>query len=173
MRATLIAIMTAACISSNYLLIGIANIKLMDLIVFVSGCAFGSGLGASVGILTWLVYGTLNPYGFSLPILAATSLGESLYGIVGGLIGAHESLGKGASTSLKLGVIGFLLTFVYDLVTNIISGLTAGIPITVALVTGIPFALVHEVSNAVFFSVGVRPLINAMDRIIPKSDNYG
>jgi len=32
----------------------------MDLIVFSSGFLFGPSVGARVGILTWLVYGTLN-----------------------------------------------------------------------------------------------------------------
>jgi hypothetical protein len=170
-RASLIAVMTAACIASNYLLIGFTNIKFMDLIVFVSGCAFGPALGATVGILTWLVYGTLNPYGFSLPVLVATALGESLYGVTGGLIGARGGLGEGTSASFKFAIIGFLLTFIYDLATNIVSGLTAGIPIAVALVAGIPFALAHEASNAAFFFVGARPLIDAVDRLIPKGEN--
>ncbi len=155
-RASVIAVMTAACIVSNYLLIGVINVKLMDLIVFSSGFLFGPTVGASVGILTWLVYGTLNPYGFSLPVLIATSLMESLYGIVGGLLGANGTgrMGVGFTSNLKFGIVGFLLTFVYDLVTNIVSGLSAGIPLTVALITGIPFAIAHEGSNAAFFFFG-------------------
>ena len=172
-RASVIAVMTAASIVSNYLLIGVFNVKLMDLIVFSSGFLFGPSVGASVGILTWLVYGTLNPYGFSLPILIATSLMESLYGIVGGLLGSKGKMGVGLTSNLKYGIIGFLLTFLYDLVTNIVSGLTAGIPLTVALITGIPFALVHEGSNAAFFFLGAPPLISAVGRLIPNGGKDG
>jgi LytS/YehU family sensor histidine kinase len=119
-RASVIAVMTAACIVSNYLLIGVFNVKLMDLIVFSSGFLFGPMVGASVGILTWLVYGTLNPYGFSLPVLVATSLMESLYGVAGGFLGTNrnEWMGAGLTANLKYGIVGFLLTFIYDLVTN-------------------------------------------------------
>ena len=85
-RASVIAVMTAACIVSNYLLIGVFNVKLMDLIVFSSGFLFGPPVGASVGIPPWLVYGTLNPYGLSFPVLVATPFMESLYGIVGGFL---------------------------------------------------------------------------------------
>ena len=129
-RASIIGIMTAASIVSNYLLIGVFNVKLMDLIVFSSGFLFGTAVGASVGILTWLVYGTLNPYGFSLPILISTSLMESLYGIVGGLLGSNGTrrMGAGFTSNLKYGIVGFLLTFIYDLVTNIVYGLSFGIP---------------------------------------------
>ncbi len=172
-RASVIAVMTAACIVSNYLLIGVFNVKLMDLIVFSSGFLFGPSVGASVGILTWLVYGTLNPYGFSLPILVATSLMESLYGIVGGLLGNRGKKGVGLTSNLKYGIVGFLLTFVYDLVTNIVSGLSAGIPLRVALITGIPFAIAHEGSNAVFFFLGAPPLISAVGRLIPNGGKDG
>jgi uncharacterized membrane protein len=172
-RASIIAVMTAACIVSNYLLIGVFNVKLMDLIVFSSGFLFGPTVGASVGILTWLVYGTLNPYGFSLPVLISTSLMESLYGIVGGFLGTRANMGVGLTSNLKYGILGFLLTFVYDLVTNIVSGLSAGIPLSVALITGIPFAIAHEGSNAVFFFLGAPPLISAVGRLIPNGGNDG
>ena len=171
-RAGVIAVMTAACVSTNYLLIGITNVKLMDLIVFASGFIFGTFVGASVGLLTWLVYGTLNPYGFSLPILAATCAGESLYGVVGGLLGSRTvqgNHGKNISSILfsnaRFAIIGFLLTFIYDLFTNIVSGFVAGIPITVALISGIPFAIAHEFSNTAFFFIGASPLISAMGRL--------
>ena len=176
-RAGVIAVMTAACVSTNYLLIGITNVKFMDLIVFASGFIFGSFVGASVGLLTWLVYGTLNPYGFSLPILAATCTGESLYGIVGGFLGrrtVQDSYEKNRSSILyinaKFAVIGFLLTFIYDLFTNIVSGFVAGIPITVALISGIPFAIAHEFSNTAFFFIGAPPLISAMGRLFPEGN---
>jgi hypothetical protein len=174
-KASIIAVMTAACIASNYLLIGVVNVKFMDLIVFVSGFAFGPTVGASVGVMTWLVYGTLNPYGFSLPVLVATSLGESLYGIAGGLMSsrAAEDVGGGMTASLKFAITGFLLTFVYDLITNIVSGLSAGIPLNLALITGIPFAIAHEFSNAAFFFLGALPLITAIGRLIPRDEKNG
>jgi len=172
-RAGVIAVMTAACVSTNYLLVGVVNVKLMDLIVFVSGFIFGPSVGASVGILTWLVYGTLNPYGFSLPILAATCVGESLYGVVGGLLerrtDGNSYAADGGSlwfVNARFAIIGFLLTFVYDLYTNIVSGIVAGIPIVVALISGIPFAIAHELSNAVFFFVGASLLVKAIGRLL-------
>lgn len=163
-RAAIVAVFTAACVASNFLLIGVVNVKFMDLIVFIAGFIFGPLIGASVGILTWMVYGTINPYGFSLPILMATSIGESLYGIAGGLLGARSPrvVSLTLSTSVKFAIIGFLLTFIYDLMTNVTSGLTAGIPITVALLSGIPFAIVHEFSNALFFFIGAPPLASAL-----------
>ncbi|MCJ7573116.1 hypothetical protein MUO93_02490 [Candidatus Bathyarchaeota archaeon] len=175
LKVSLIAVITATCIASNYLLIGVINVKFMDLIVFASGFVFGPAIGASVGILTWLVYGALNPYGFFLPILIATSIGESLYGIIGGLLGLKgiDNFGAKLTVSIKFAIVGFLLTFIYDLATNIVSGLSFGIPLPIALMSGIPFAIAHEASNAAFFFVGALPLISAIGRLLPKGGNDG
>jgi len=67
-------------------------------------------------------------------------LGETLYGLAGGLYKGSPSTIRGFS--FGLGAVGFLLTFLYDLSTNVVSGLTAGIPVVVALATGAPFTLV-------------------------------
>lgn len=171
-RISIIAMMTAACVSTNYLLVGLINVKLMDLIVFISGFAFGPLVGVSVGTLTWLVYGTLNPYGFSFPILIATCLGEAMYGLVGGLLNKGKFMedfqikkNSVLVNGIKFAVIGFLLTFVYDLFTNIVSGVIAGLPMFLVLAAGIPFAIIHEVSNTVFFFMGVSPLMHGINRL--------
>jgi len=172
-----IAVMTALIVGLNYLMLPLVNIKLMDLLVFVTGYTMGSLSGVLVGCLVWLVYGTLNPYGFSLPILVATCLGESIYGFVGGLCAASRfKVPRNISvdneefwaSNVKLGVIGFLLTFLYDLFTNVVSGLTVGIPITTALIMGIPFMIPHQVSNFVFFTLGGTVLINAIRKFTVK-----
>jgi len=174
-----IGVMTALCISSNYLMIGLTNIKFMDLFVFISGYVMGSLAGSSVGILTWLVYGTLNPYGFNLPILIATCIGESLFGIVGGIskkFGLNVSLVSSTmitekrfwGTNLKIGIVGFLLTFIYDLFTNIVIGIIFEIPLIPCIIAGTPFAIAHEVSNFFFFFLGCNVLINAIQKIVFK-----
>jgi uncharacterized membrane protein len=171
-QISVIAVMTATCVATNYLLIGFVNIKFMDLIVFVSGLTFGAVVGSSIGALTWFVYGTLNPYGFSLPILFATSLSETIYGIVGGLLGRqgmldNASLGRNRILieGLKFAAVGFLVTFVYDLLTNVATAYSLGLPLIPVLVAGILFSLVHEVSNATLFFFGVVPLLSLIRKL--------
>ncbi len=176
MRSTLeisvVAVMTAACVATNYLLVGVVNVKVMDLIVFACGLSFGAAVGSSVGALTWLVYGTINPYGFSLPVLVSTCLGETIYGVAGGglrrLGFAAQDIGKARllTEGFKYAILGFLLTAVYDLLTNLASALSLGLPILPVMVAGIPFAIVHEASNAAFFFAGVVPLARVMGRIM-------
>ncbi|MGB9622937.1 MAG: hypothetical protein ACPL07_03730, partial [Candidatus Bathyarchaeia archaeon] len=160
----------ATCLSTNYLMLGFVNVKFMDLIVFTLGLSLGSIVGVTVGVLTWLIYGTLNPYGFSLPILIATCIGESVYGLAGGVLKRSNfydpsKLGSRYLTAgSKFAILGFLLTFIYDQFTNIVSALTIGIPLNIGLVMGIPFSIIHEVSNAAFFLIGAAPLTYLIKR---------
>jgi hypothetical protein len=165
-RASLLALMTATAIATNYLLVGVVNVKFMDLIVFISGLLFGTGFGVTVAALTWLVYGTLNPYGFSFPILSAVIVGESVYGLTGGLFRGKMKTGGSWGPDIRFGVIGFLTTFVYDLFTNVASAIVAGVPIIVGLLSGIPFSAIHELSNAIFFAFGVPPICMAIRRVM-------
>jgi hypothetical protein len=162
-KASMLAIFTATALSTNYLMIGLVNVKFMDVIVFLGGYLFGAGFGVQVGLLTWLVYGMINPYGFNLPTLFTTMIGEALYGFAGGLI--NDKLDSSKYPSLEFALIGFFTTFIYDLFTNISTAYITGIPILITLVNGIPFALVHEVSNAAFFGFGVMPVLGAVRRV--------
>ena len=150
------AVMTATCLATNYALVGLPNVKLMDFIVFASGLLFGPAVGVSVGALTWLIYGTINPYGFCLPILVATTLSETIYGLAGGVLrrlSGDSWLRDGlAWSAYKLGVLGFSLTALYDLATNVAFAITFGIPIPLALAYGAWFSLTHELSNAAIFA---------------------
>jgi hypothetical protein len=179
-QISFIAVMTALCISSNYLLIGITNIKFMDLFVFISGYIMGSYSGASVGILTWLIYGTFNPYGFNLPTLMATCIGESFYGAIGGwyaklgssefdnsVQGPGRMLGRQGFwiSNLKMGIVGFLLTFIYDLFTNLVTAMIVGNQVLPLIIFGIPFTITHEISNFFFFFFAANTLISTICKL--------
>jgi hypothetical protein len=167
-KLALISIMTATAIATNYLMIGTLNIKFMDLIVFTTGYLLGTSLGATTGVLVWLVYGVLNPFGFSLPIWLSTMFCETMYGASGGYFAQQRLDGIGFDPWIA--ATGFLVTFVYDLITNIVSGVTVGIPIKLALITGIPFMLAHIASNTVFFGFGFKPLAAAIRKVMVNID---
>jgi hypothetical protein len=149
-------------------MIGISNVKIMDLLVFVTGLTFGVVPGMSVGVLTWLIYGVLNPYGFSLPILVTTASLEALYGLAGGLLSKYgrETVSKTSVMSgVKFAILGFIITFIYDIGTNIVFAQSVGMDITTVLISGIPFSIVHEVSNAILFFLGVVPAVKSINRV--------
>jgi len=169
-KICVIAITVALCIGSNYALVSIPNFKVMDFFVFISGFVFGPLIGASIGILIWLIYGVMNPYGFVIQVWLATMFSESIYGLIGGLMGKRTASKNFYSNrfglSFLFGIAGFFLTLFYDLITNIVYALAFSIPIGIALITGVPFALVHELSNTILFGSCSIPLIVALEKFI-------
>lgn len=169
-KICVVAVTVALCIGSNYALISVPNVKVMDFFVFIIGFVFGYLVGGSVGVFVWLVYGSLNPYGFVPQIWLATMFSEAIYGVAGGFIGKQATSTNFVSSSLglsfSLGAAGFLLTFVYDLITNFVYAWTFDVPLPIALIAGVPFMLVHELSNAVLFGTCSIPLIIALEKFM-------
>jgi len=170
LKIAVIACLVALSIGTNYALIGVWNVKLMDFIVFVGGFCFGSVVGVLIGVVSWSVYGTLNPQGFVLPILLATMFSETIYGIAGGLVrkgfDSVELKSKTLNAYVFFGTLGIFLTLTYDVVTNIVFGYVSGVNVILAVVIGFfPFGLFHVISNAVFFGLGCVPTINAVFKV--------
>ena len=169
-KVSIIATLVALCVATNYALVGVPNVKVMDFIVFSGGFCFGPFIGALIGVLSWAVYGAINPYGFVLQVWLATMFSESIYGLLGGLLGKNLALnnfnGERLRLSIFFGTMGFIPTLIYDLVTNVVYALTFGIPIIVAIVFGTPFMILHEVSNAAIFGVGSIPVITVLEKLL-------
>jgi uncharacterized membrane protein len=168
-KIALIATFCALSIGTDYALVGVPNVKLMDLIVFLGGFLFGSVVGSSIGIVSWLIYGSINPYGFEPRIWVATMLVESVYGITGGLL--RKALGSTSLSSerLRLSILfatmGFLPTVLYDLITNIVYASVYNSPVIVAIFFGAPFAVLHEGANFLIFGVCSVPTIVALRKL--------
>lgn len=173
-KIAVIATLAALSIATNYALIGVSNIKLMDFIVFIGGFCFGPFVGVSIGVLSWLVYGVLNPQGFVPLVWLATMSAESVYGIVGGFIGktmgANDFHGQRLWQRLKLiiffATMGFLPTVVYDLVTNVAYASAFNVPIAIAIFVGAPYTVLHEFANAAIFGICSVPMIMALGKIV-------
>lgn len=172
-KIAIIVVLAALSVGTNYLLSPFFNVKFMDFIVFVGGFCFGPLAGGLIGIFSWAIYGSLNPLGFSFPVWISTMVGEAFFGVVGGLTAQFvlpqrlRADGNRLSISVMFGIISLLLTFVYDLFTNAVYAYAYGINIFVAIIVGfVPFGVAHLLSNAVFFSVGCLPTINAISKIM-------
>jgi len=70
---------------------------------------------------------------------------------------------------LLFGLIGFQATFAYDVLTNFGSWIfkTSSLyqALIIGVITGVPFAILHEASNLVFFATVVPPAIAAAKRV--------
>lgn len=211
-QTTLVAVFAALSLASNYAMIGIVNVKLMDTLVFLAAFLFGLRIGVGVAVVSWGVYGFINPYGADdLVLLSFLIAGECFYAITGfvlrqttldkelplekeyatetAVVSASaktlrgrmatrvKSLGESVTRvfhsygrlSLIFGTAGLLSTFAYDVLTNFASWLfkTPSLysALLIGLVTGAPFALVHEVSNLCFFATVAPATIIASRRM--------
>ena len=135
----------------------IPNLELITLAAFASGVLLGVRDGAGVAALTMFLYSSLNPYGAAHPLVTTSQvLGEALVGATGG-----AAVGLARSPAwirvIVLGVTGALLTLVYDLVTNVATGIVFG-QMRVVLLGGILFALWHIATNTLLFA-GLGPAL--------------
>ena len=174
-RIAVVAVFAALALATNYALIGISNVKIMDALVFLAAFLFGLKVGLAVGASTWAVYGLINPQGSAdLILLSFLVTGECFYALAGtGLRKttiARDLLDKGfrKGFSLVFGTVGLLATLSYDVLTNVASWLFLTTSpydaLIVGLITGAPFALVHEISNLVLFSTAAPAAIVAAKR---------
>src|SRR5437879_9694280 len=81
-KVMITAVFTALALATNYALIGIPNVKIMDTLVFVAAFFFGLRLGIGVAASIWLVYGFVNPNGVdTFPMLSFLMVGECFYAL--------------------------------------------------------------------------------------------
>ena len=132
----------------------IPNLELVTVAAFASGVLLGARDGAGVAGLTMLLFSLLNPYGAAHPLVTASQVvGEALVGATGGAAGGLAARPV-VTRAVVLGLAGALLTLIYDLLTNVATGIVYG-QMRATLLGGIPFALWHIGTNcALFASLG-------------------
>lgn len=168
-KVSIVATLVALCVATNYALVGVPQVKAMDFLVFIGGFCFGVYVGAFIGIFSWTVYGVLNPYGFVPQVWFATMFSEAIYGLLGGLLGKYFARSDFNDEPLKLsaffGTMGFVLTLLYDLVVTYVYASVFGIPFFAAIVVGMPFTILHQVSNMAIFGVCSIPVMGVLRKL--------
>jgi hypothetical protein len=166
----LLSLLSALVLSSNYVLIAIPNVKLMDAIVFSSSLVMGMKFGATLATTIWIVYGTLNPWGFSLPTLIVVILSEMVYVLFSKIaLSFKNEWGRiNSYDSLFISALGFFSTLIYDIVTNGFVGYLFYGSVIIGLLTmnfPLPMGLMHEISNALFFPLATPLICNTMVKV--------
>jgi len=166
---SLIAIFSSLIIASDYALTPALNVKLMDTLVFSSTFVFGSRIGASIAVLSELIWSIVTPYGIFLPITPFLVGGELLFVLAGYLavkIWKKEKVSPVAVQNLFFGAVLAITAFIWDFETNIATGLIAGARTLFTLLAfefnpgTLYFSLAHEASDFVFGSA-LAPLVIA------------
>jgi len=151
--------------AAGYMLMFIPNIEAVTLVLFVAGYKLGIKRGILAAIIAAFLYFGLNPQGGLFPpLLTAQIIGVSAAPVLGALFRLLKSL---VLRLLSLPILAIIATVWYDLLTNLAYPLSIGLNykgILITLSAGIPFSLVHNISNVIIFSVFIPPfllLINA------------
>jgi uncharacterized membrane protein len=130
------------------------NLELVSATIFLSGMVLGARRGLIVGAIAEFLFSSFNAYGPAAPpLLIAQMLSMMLVGLAGGFV--QNIYGPRIPPAWLLGVAGFTLTFVYDLLTTLsyIIIVQTGIPgFLTSVATGFYFFLLHQISNTVIFA---------------------
>ncbi len=183
-KASLIAAFTAVSLGTNYVLATVPNVKVMDAVVFIAAFLFGLDVGLGAAFFSRLVYGYVNPWGqVGLDLLVFLVIGESFYALAGSLLrrwlfvkGLTVEKGTYAGWGIVFGVTGLVSTFAYDVLTNFGSYvfITTSLfnALIIGMATGAPFAIIHEVSNFVFFATIAPVTIISTNRFLLRGGRY-
>jgi len=160
-RLSFFVALVAALGFLRQILLPIPNVELMSLAAFLAGAMLGKGAGAVAGGAAMGIYSLLNPLGPAPPpVYAAQVLGLAIFGFAGGL------LAKAPARAVILGAAGFLLTFIYDVLTNLGTVWVMGAfsdPWPV-LVGGLLFGAGHMAWNTAAFALAGPPLLRWIAR---------
>ena len=163
------AIFSAVAIGMGFSLMLIPNIELITVVVFLSGLYMGIWWGGLVGMTSMAIYSGMNPMGSGLsfpPLFAMQIIGMSLTGIIGGLVRPFFFV-KQFNVFLisSLAILGFTVTLIYDMLTLIAYPIAAGLGFSgmlAALIKGLGFTLLHEISNAIVFVVSIPRIVKLL-----------
>lgn len=156
------SIFTALAIGLGFSLIMVPNIELITVIIFLAGLTLGIGWGVLVGGTAELIFSVLNPFGSGLvfpPLLLAQVLSMMIVGLAGGFMRPLFFKREFSAKNIAgLAITGFILTFIFDSLTTLSYPFSVGfdLPQTVGIyISGIGFTILHQVSNAIVFAIGV------------------
>jgi uncharacterized membrane protein len=164
-KLALMGILIALAFALKLPILQLPNIEFFSFVVFCSGFVLGILAGSMVGAVAISLWTFFNPYGFApWPIALAQIISMILIGFSGGFFRKLNLISNNSIIRIfQLGAGGLVLTFIYDLLTNLATAYVVGQLVPV-LVAGIPFALLHIGSNTVIF-VMLSPLLLRLARM--------
>jgi len=178
-RISLIATFTALAIVLGYAMAYIPNIEVFTLMIFLSGFIMSKKEGAIIGLLSASIFTFFNPFGPSPPPLFIYQLIHySLTGISGGLAKDFMVNRKFFKPKEDLyvyqvmiifGVIGGILTFLFDILSTLLGGFTVSTSIDYFIASylfGIVFTTVHLIGNILVFVFLLPGLIQIILKLV-------
>ncbi|MCK4484931.1 MAG: hypothetical protein KAU89_08900 [Candidatus Thorarchaeota archaeon] len=162
-RVSITSIMTALALVGNYSLVGIPNVELGSTILFTTAFVFGFPMGVTCVLLMSIIYASFNPWGPFVPHIWLTQVIGWLFMVaVGAIMGNRVTENSsGEPQRQELAGVGAFVTVFYDLITTLGYSWAFSVPYSVALISLLPFMIIHVVSNTLIFAA-VTPRINSI-----------
>jgi thiamine transporter ThiT len=154
-RIATAGLLAALALAINFPLLGVPNIELFSLCLFIAGTFLGYWGGYVVPLAAGLIFIIFNPNGppSLVTVAIAQIIGFILFGLAGAFFGKSILKNKNRIIGITFcAAVGVVFTFIYDLLTNIAFGLTIG-PFWPTIIGGIAFSLWHIVSNGLIFGI--------------------
>jgi hypothetical protein len=153
-KLALVPVLSALIVGSDFALAPYPDVKLLDVIVFSAAFVYGFRLGAVVAVISEGAWSVVSPWGYAGTFAPFLIGGELLFAAAGwwaSKIWSDRS--KIAQNSVFIAAMMLVCAFAWDFETNLASALVASWPGTTLStilawqVTGIPFAVVHELAD--------------------------
>ncbi len=156
------AIMSALALVGNYVLVVIPNVELGSGVLFVTAFLFGLEMAIWCVFVVSIIYAFVNPWGPFIPgIWVAQLIGWIFLVLTGVIMGRNSRNSRWSRERIaELAVIGFITTLFFDLITTVGYSYSFSIPFSIAVVTGLPFIIIHMISNTIIFPA----IVPSLDR---------
>jgi len=153
-RVSITSIMTALALIGNYSLVAIPNVELGSIILFTTAFVFGFPMGVTCVLLMSIIYASFNPWGPFIPQIWLTQVIGWLFMVaVGAIMGNRASENSsGKPQRQELAGVGAFVTVFFDLITTLGYSWAFDVPYLVALISLLPFMVIHVVSNTLLFA---------------------
>lgn len=148
-----VAVFAAFAFGVNAPFWAIPNVETFSLALFLTGLFLGIPNGLAAAFVAGTIFIFFNPNGPQPVILVgiAQIFGFMLFGLVGGALRKFVLRENNPSRlAVILAFAGLILTFWYDLSTNLVFALAFG-PFWPTIIGGLTFGVVHLVSNTILF----------------------
>jgi len=158
------AIMSALALVGNYIVVLIPNVELGSGVLFVTSFLFGLHMAVWCVFVVSIIYAFVNPWGPFFPAIWFTQLiGWIFLVIAGAIMGKNREIASWSRNKIiELSIVGFIVTLFFDLITTAGYAWTFSIPYMIAIVTGLPFFIIHIVSNIIIFPAIIPSLDKSM-----------
>lgn len=172
-KLALLIVLAAVCLAIQIIIPRPPNVEFTSFFSFAVGLIEGAAAGALFGGFLMFVNGFLSPAGFGGLNIPFQMIGMMIAGSLGGIYRRYtHDISSSAKFFSETAILGAFIALIYDIITNlgfgfylILAGEGSYMAFLTALANGVPFSILHVVSNTVVFGTLFLPLMSALSSL--------